>query len=133
MEMVGHSPVHCRECTLLHPTVDGSAARVTRIPEPMQRPGAHTDAQTLRSAQEGASVSNETRDVEDQADACGRACGNRQAAYALSCSQPERRTFHKAWERVDVLIAQFLVTKVAGQALVWWFQHRRGPLKSSRR
>ena len=73
----------------------------------------------MRSAQDGASVSNESRDVEDQADACGRACGSTRNPDALSCSKPKRRTFHKAGERVDVLIAQFLLTKVAGQALVW--------------
>jgi len=73
----------------------------------------------MRSAQDGASVSNETRDVEDQADACGGASGHTRAVDALSCSKPKHRTFHKAGERVDVLIAQFLLTKVAGQALVW--------------
>lgn len=72
----------------------------------------------MRSAQDGASASNEGREVRDQAEACGTASGRTQAVDARSCSKPECRTFHKAGERVDVLIAQFLVTKVAGQALV---------------
>ena len=55
--------------------------------------------------------------MEDQAEACGTACGSTQAANALSCSQPKRRTFHKTGERVDVLIAQFLLNNIAGQAL----------------
>ncbi|CCF18090.1 hypothetical protein NT26_0366 [Pseudorhizobium banfieldiae] len=131
--MVGHALVIAADARCWTRLTNGQGGGVTNMQSTGSAQAAIADAGTMRSAQDGASVSNQTRDVEDQADACGRACSNRQAADALSCSKPKRRTFHEAGERVDVLIAQFLLTKVAGQALVWWFQHRRGPLKSSQR